>query len=130
MIKYNSGDKETSSMLEIKGTLIELAAEASTFLHSMYMSFLQDSPIVAEKFKELITETVSRGYIFMDDKQLHEVANSKKEESAKVIDALNGLLDLLKKAAGNEPESKDIRSADFDSDDDFRKWFHTDEEEE
>ena len=127
MINYNSKE----GYLEITGTLVELAAETSSFIHQMYESIKQKDPIVAEHYKDMIKSVFEKDLIFISSDELHEASEIAKENTAKMLDSfdelMKGLRDTINKMDQRE---KDIRSADFDDNDKFLKFFHGEDKEE
>ena len=118
MIKIDTGLDGNMCAVEMKGTMIEITAELAGVVQSIYESFSKENHMAGLIFlkdfmhcMESIAETVVKE------------AEEKSKESPDPMRLL-ALMSLLKAMqADKKHEKKDIRSADFDSDDEFMKWF-------
>ena len=125
MIEFISGDH-----VKINGSLMELVSDSIHMVSDVYNAIKEDDEKLAEEYKKDITNML---YIaFLSDDEIRDEANKQKDEfKRRINDILDKLNELFEKSEKEEKEkNKDIRSADFDSDDEFAKWFHSDSEEE
>lgn len=123
MIKF---DSETGS-ISIEGIGPVLVADTIQFLHAMYEILKEDNPRMAEIYKQEVEKNVP--YAWKSAEELKELSVKMAQEKKELINDLNDLLEKMKemlyKSDSDESseESKDIRSADFDSDEQFQNWF-------
>ena len=123
MIKF---DSETGS-ISIEGSGPELVAGTIQFLHAMYEILKEDNPNMADIYKYEVENNIP--YAWKSAEELKEISAKMIEEKKELINDLNDLLEKMKemlyKSDSDESseEQKDIRSADFDSDEQFQNWF-------
>lgn len=124
MLKIDTGLDGNMCSVEMKGTMIDITAELAGVVQSIYESFSKENHMAGLIFlkdfmhcMEHIAETVVKE------------AEEKSKESPDPMRLL-ALMSLLKAMqADKRHEKKDIRSADFDSDEEFKKWFRGGDEE-
>ena len=140
--------------VEVEGSSMQLAVEVAALIKGIYDGFLNDNKEEGGKdFKKHLESLLPTA--FMPDEELEKKTEEMKkktvEEIGNLTEALKTLQNLMKattkdeleqalhdleahaetiKAKKKAEEDKDIRSADFDSEDEFVKWFRgTDNEE-
>ena len=118
MIKIDTGLDGNMCAVEMKGTMIEITAELAGVVQSIYESFSKENHMA--------------GLIFLKDfmncmthitEEIVKEAEEKSEESPDLMRLLAIMSFLGAMQADKRHEKKDIRSADFDSDEEFKKWF-------
>lgn len=127
MLKIDTGLDGNMCSVEMKGTMIDITAELAGVVQSIYESFSKENHMAGLIFlkdfmccMEHIAETVA--------KEVKEVKEKSKESPDPMrLLALMSLLNAIQ--ADKRHEKKDIRSADFDSDEEFKKWFRGGDEE-
>lgn len=125
MIKF---DSETGS-ISIKGTGPELVAGTIQFLHAMYESIKENNPNMADIYKHEVENNIP--YAWKSTEELKEISAKMIEEKKELVNDLTSLLEKMKEMLASvesdqdesSEEPKDIRSADFDSDEQFQNWF-------
>lgn len=123
MIKF---DSETG-LISIKGAGPVLVADTIQFLHAMYEVLKEDNPRMAEIYKQEVEKNVP--YAWKSAEELKEISAKMVQEKKELINDLNNLLEKMKEMFDksdpdeSSEEQKDIRSADFDSDEQFQNWF-------
>lgn len=120
MLKFNSQE----GSIELNGSVGMIACETLAMMRGIYRTFQNNiSQEAADYYKRTISELFKSA--FMSDEELQQEMNKDKENILKRLESLKDLLDNLSdKVAKDMNENKDIRSADFDSNEDFEKWFH------
>lgn len=118
MIEYVSGNH-----LNISGNTLDLVKDTIHMINEIYEVIKQRDEDLAHEYKKDVSNML---YIaFMSEEELNNEAQKKRNEFKRRIE---DMLETIQNALDN----KDIRSADFNSDDEFEKWFHSnanDEEE-
>lgn len=151
MINLNT----VTGKVEIDGSSMELAVEIAALIKGIHDGFLKDGKEEgAEDFKKHIETLLPTAFMPDEEikKQTEEMRKKTVEEMGNLVDSLKTLQNVMKATTKDEleqalhdlearaetirakkktEENKDIRSADFDSEDEFVKWFRgTDEKEE
>lgn len=118
MIEYVSGDH-----LNISGNTIELVTDTIHMISEIYEVIKQKDEDLAYEYKKDVNHMLYAA--FMSKEELNNEAQKQRKEFKRRIE---DMLETIQNALDN----KDIRSADFNSDDEFEKWFHsnTNDEEE
>lgn len=119
MIKFDSENCE----LSMEGTCPEILSEVLGLVHIVYKLLKEKNVITAEVFKRMFLKQAECAFLEADDlmEKIKEKANETDEARNNTINKLEELLNLLKEM--EHEKQKDIRTADFTSDEDFRKWF-------
>lgn len=119
MIKFDSENCE----LSMEGTCPEILSEVLGLVHVVYKLLKEKNVITAEVFKRMFLKQAECAFLEADDlmEKIKEKANETDEARNNTINKLEELLNLLKEM--EHEKQKDIRTADFTSDEDFRKWF-------
>lgn len=140
--------------VEIEGSSMQLAVEVAALINGIYDGFLNDGKEEgANDFKKHIETLFPTAFMSTEEikKKTEEMKKKTVEEMGNLVDSLKTLQNVMKATTKDEleqalhdlearaetirakkkaEENKDIRSADFDSEDEFVKWFRgTDEEE-
>ena len=131
MIKYDTTDHR----VEIQGSIGQLIPESIFLIHEIYNMILEDkdngdSEKMAEIFKKEMLNALPMVFISKDKlkKENERIEKENKERLEKLKDSLNKLGELLNMLEEeDEDKNEDIRSADFDSEDEFSKWLHGDD---
>lgn len=127
MIKINT---EEGGGVEIKGFLPEIISETISAVRDIYNMIKEDNPFGAKMYKDMILKEMYVAFKTPEEiKELNEKSLNKMKDK---LGHLGGMLDFLEKLMHDEEdnkEEKDIRSADFESDVDFKKWFHGEDKE-
>lgn len=141
--------------VEVEGSSIQLAVEVAALIKGIHDGFLNDGKEEgADDFRKHLEILLPTTFMPAEEikKQTEEMKQKTVEKMGDLADALKTLQNLMKattkdeleqalhdleahaetiKAKKKAEENKDIRSADFDSEDEFVKWFRgTDNEEE
>lgn len=123
MIKFDSENCE----LSMEGTCPEILSELLGLVHVVYKLLKEKNPITAEVFKRMFLKQAECAFLEADDlmEKIKEKANETDEARNGTINKLEELLILLKGMEHDikHEKQKDIRTADFTSDEEFRKWF-------
>lgn len=139
--------------VEVEGSSIQLAVEVAALIKGIHDGFLNDGKEEgAADFKKHVESLLPTTFMPNDEivKQTEEMKKQTVEKMGDLADALKTLQNVMKATTKDEleqalqdleahaesirakkkaEEDKDIRSADFDSEDEFVKWFRgTDEE--
>lgn len=123
MLKIDTSDHDKCA-IEMKGSMVEITAELATVVENIYKSFSKENHMAGLIFLRdfmRCMETIAEG-----------AANETEERSKKSMDPMRllAIMSLFKTMqADKRHEKKDIRSADFDDDEEFKKWFHGGEDE-
>lgn len=130
MIKYDTTDHR----VEIKGSIMQLVPESIFLFHEIYNMILGDknngdSEKMAEYFKNEIINALPYAFISKDElrNENERIEKENEERLEKIKDSLDKLGELIKLLEESENETEDIRSADFNSDEEFSKWLHGDD---
>ena len=140
--------------VEVEGSSIQLAVEDAALIKGIHDGFVNEGKEEGAKdFKKHIETLLPATFLPSDEivKQAEEMKKQTVEKMGDLADALKTLQNVMKATTKDEleqalhdleahaetirakkkaEEDKDIRSADFDSEDEFVKWFRgTDEEE-
>ena len=143
MIHLNT---ETGTV-EVEGSSIQLAVEVAALIKGIHDGFLNDGKEEGAKdFKKHVEMLLPTTFMPSDEivKQAEEMKKQTVEKMGDLADALKTLQNVMKATTKDEleqalqdleahaetirakkkaEEDKDIRSADFDSEDEFVKWF-------
>lgn len=143
MIHLNT---ETGTV-EIEGSSIQLAVEVAALIKGIHDGFLNDGKEEgAADFKKHVESLLPTTFMPNDEikKQTEEMRKQTVEKMGDLADAIKTLQNVMKATTKDEleqalqdlethaetirakkkaEEDKDIRSADFDSEDEFVKWF-------
>ena len=149
MIHLNT---ETGTV-EVEGSSIQLAVEVAALIKGIHDGFLNDGKEEGAKdFKKHVEMLLPTTFMPSDEivKQAEEMKKQTVEKMGDLADALKTLQNVMKATTKDEleqalqdleahaetirakkkaEEDKDIRSADFDSVDEFVKWFRGTNEE-
>lgn len=124
MLKIDTSDHD-KCVVEMKGSIIEITAELATVVQNIYDSISKDNHMAGLIFL--------KDFMHYMEKIADNIVNEAEERQKKSMDdpmSLLAFMSLLKAMqADKRHEKKDIRSADFDDDEEFRKWFHGGDEE-
>lgn len=126
MIKYDTTDHR----VEIQGSIGQLIPESIFLIYEIYNMILEDdadnASNAAEFYKKEMLNALPMVFISKDKlkKENERIEKENKERLEKLKDSLNKLGELLNIL---EEKDEDIRSADFDSEDEFSKWLHGDD---
>ena len=128
MIKINT---EEGGGVEIKGFVPEIISETINAVRAIYTMIKEDDPFGAKMYKDMILKEI---YVaFKTPEEIKELNEKSLNEMRDKLGNLGEMLDFLEKLMhgeeDNKEEEKDIRSADFESDVDFKKWFHGEDKE-
>lgn len=123
MIKYNTNE----SNVEINGTVIDIAAEATFIIRQIYKLIREENIEAAERFKKMICNSIES--CFWSDEEIRERTKEMEERIEKISKFFDLLKDKMSDPDKNEKpednsEDKDIRKADFDSEKAFDEWLH------
>ena len=136
----------------VEGSSVMLASEVLALIKGIYEGFVNEGKEEGGKsFKESLEKTLP--IAFMPTEEIEEKTKEMREQAIEdmgnVADALKTLQNVMKATTKDEleqalrdlearaetirlkkkaGENKDIRSADFDSEDEFLKWFRNEEE--
>ncbi len=133
--------------VEVEGSSVELAVEVAALVKGIYDGFINgDKEVGAADFKKHIEILLPTAFMPGEEieKKTEEMKQQAVEKMGDLADALKTLHNLMKATTKDEleqalhdleeraetfrakqkaEEDKDIRSADFDSEDEFVKWF-------
>lgn len=140
--------------VEVEGSSVQLAVEVAALIKGIHDGFVNgDKEAGAADFKKHLEILLPTAFLPNEEleKKTEEMRKQTVEKMGDLADALKTLHNLMKattkdeleqalhdleahaetiKAKQKAEENKDIRSADFDSEDEFVKWFRgTDNEE-
>lgn len=121
MIKINT---EEGGGVEIKGFVPEIISETIGAVRAIYTMIKEDDPFGAKMYKDMILKEM---YVaFKTPEEIKELNEKSLNEMKDKLGHFSEMLDFLEKLIHNEENNKekDIRSADFESDVDFKKWFN------
>lgn len=124
MIKFDTSENNNNPALVIKGDLCDLVGESLAMMRCIYNVIKKDDEMMAEKYKKLIIANFEACFISKEElDKLTKKAEEELENQFNMILEAFGV--LAKKYKGDSKEAvKDIRSADFDSDEAFMNWLH------
>lgn len=132
MIRFEA-NKEGDCNLAISGTTQELAVESLAFISSVRRAIDEKDKIAGCMYAITILKGIDYAVMTDEEKDRYDkrMAKKKKEKDTdeKFLEELTKLrntLEDLKKGLEVEDSCQDIRSADFDSEDEFMKWFRND----
>ena len=123
MLKIDTSDHD-KCVVEMKGPMIEITAELATVVQSIYDSISKDNHMAGLIFL--------KDFMHYMEKIADNIVNEAEERHKKSTDPMRllALMSLLKAMqADKKHEKKDIRSADFDDDEEFKNWLHGGEDE-
>lgn len=123
MIKF---DSENANQMKIAGAPKEIAIEVAALAKTVHDIMLEHNEDMAMEFElNLFMGILVAFENSIEEKRKFVAEHEKRMEVVERLKALNSFLEHLK---DNKPE--DIRRSEFDSDEEFRKWFHGEEDEE
>ena len=124
MIKFDSENCD----LSMEGTCPEILSEVLGLVHIVYKLLKEKNPITGEIFKRMFLKQAECAFLEADElvEKIKEKADENDKNRDETINKLEELLDFLKEM--EHEKEKDIRTADFTSDEEFRKWFRGGEE--
>ena len=123
MLKIDTSDHD-KCVVEMKGPMIEITEELATVVQSIYDSISKDNHMAGLIFL--------KDFMHYMEKIADNIVNEAEERHKKSTDPMRllALMSLLKAMqADKKHEKKDIRSADFDDDEEFKNWLHGGEDE-
>lgn len=103
----NIQSKGNGVVIEIKGTGEEISAEVIGAVSGVYESLKKGSEFTAAMFIRLLSKELDKEWAEMTKKN----------------PVLGGIIDTACMQYACHKEQEDIRSADFDSDEQFKEWF-------
>lgn len=98
MIKFNSENGE----LLISGSVIDLSIESLAFIRSVYRSIGEDNKEAAEVYKDFFDKMIKSAFL------------SSEEIDRQVEEAIEELLNLMKKELNDKSESNDALHDEFE----------------
>lgn len=127
-------DRNGTCKLSMKGSTHELALEVLGLISAMRKAIDNDDKIAGLIYARTILDGVHYAVLTDEEKDIVDRKTKKKdkEKADELMGELNNLkkiLDDLKKGLEDveeDNEPTDIRSADFDSEDEFMKWLRND----
>lgn len=124
MIKFDSESCDFS----MEGTCPEILSEVLGLVHIVYKLLKEKNPITGEIFKRMFLKQAECAFLEAEDlmEKIKEKADENDKNRNDTINKLEELLGFLKEM--EHEKEKDIRTADFTSDEEFRKWFRGGEE--
>lgn len=124
MIKFDNSN-ESNVTLKIAGTPEDLALELAALTLSVRDKIEEYNENDAELFALQLMHNIMIG--FEDDREERKKMVEEHSRSMDVLKKLMGLEEYLKSLTNdleNENKVTDIRRSEFDSDEEFEKWFH------
>lgn len=124
MIKFDNSN-ESNVTLKIAGTPEDLALELAALTLSVRDKIEEYNENDAELFALQLMHNIMIG--FEDDREERKRMVEEHDRSMDVLKKLMGLEEYLKSLKNdleNENKVTDIRRSEFDSDEEFEKWFH------
>lgn len=134
MIKFEV-NKEGNCNLEISGTTHEIAVESLAFISSVRRAIDEKDKMAGCMYAVTMLKGIDYAVMNDEEKDRYDqrMAKKKKEKDAdekflEELAKLRNTLEDLKKDLKDvvEDSGQDIRSADFDSEDEFMKWLRND----
>jgi len=123
MIKF---DSENVNQMKIAGTPKEISIEVAALAKTIHDIMLENNEDMATEYEmNLFTGILVAFEKNHEEKKKFIAEHERRMEVIEHLKALNNFLEHLK---DNKPE--DIRRSEFDSDEEFRHWFHGEEDEE
>lgn len=127
MIKFdNSNEKNDGDVvLKIAGTPMDLALEVAALALSVRDKIEEYNDNDAKLFTLQLMHNLMIG--FEDDREERKKMVEEHNKHMEVLTKLMGLEEYLKSLKNdleNEDKVTDIRRSEFDSDEEFEKWFH------
>ena len=117
MLKIDTG-LDGMCAIEMKGTMVEITAELASVVQGIYESFSKENHMAGLIFLKDFMHCMEH----IADTVVKEAEEKSKESPDPMrLLALMSILNAMQ--ADKRHEKKDIRSADFDSDEEFKKWF-------
>ena len=124
MIEFSTKDAE-NPVIHYSGKVTFVASEALAMISAIYKMVKEDDPDAAEAFKFCIEKGMD--VTFLSQEECKKIVEESEKQVDEMLEKVSKALDTLKQLVNEkevEKENEDIRSADFDSDDQFTKWFH------
>lgn len=123
MIKF---DSENPNQIKIAGAPKEISIEVAAFAKTIHDMMLEYDEDVAMEYEMNLFMAIFTAFENNHEEKKRLIAEH--ENIGKAFEHLKFLKGLVKSLEDNK--SEDIRRSEFDSDDEFRKWFHGEEDEE
>ena len=125
MLKVDTTVKEGEALVEMQGTQIDITADLATVIQSIFETFCdKNSKIAGLVFMRDLSHCMTK---MIEGKYGKIEEDSKKDSNLEFMAKMSLLMAMMsadkRHAEKKEEEKKDIRSADFMSDEEFRKWF-------
>lgn len=123
MIKF---DSENPNQIKIAGAPKEIAVEVAAFAKTIHDMMLEYDEDVAMEYQMNLLMLIFAAFENNHEEKKRLIAEH--EKRMELFERLKGLKTLVQRL--EDSKSEDIRRSEFDSDDEFRKWFHGEEDEE
>lgn len=123
MIKF---DSENPNQMKMGGAPKDIAIEVATLAKTVHDIMLEHNEDMAMEYEMNLFMGIFAAFENNHEEKKRIIAEHEKQ--MELFERLRGLKALVQHL--EDTKSEDIRRSEFDSDDEFRKWFHGEEDEE